>query len=777
MRAIYLTFLLLLAIASTNCSKQDTHNAVPEASVHIIPKPASIDLGDGQFVLSSSTSIMYVTEMEPVASYLSELLNLYLDDVPDIEIIESGDTGSEGNITLSMDNSIPHPEGYVMDIRAEQIDISASTPKGAFYAIQSLRQIIPSEALGKSVSNVSLPVVKIEDQPRYTYRGMHLDVGRHFFSVDFIKKYIDLLALHKLNTFHWHLTEDQGWRIEIDKYPLLTEVGAYRAQTLVGHYRDQPHQFDGKRYGGYYSKEEVREVVEYAQSRFVTVIPEIEMPGHALAALAAYPELACTDGPFQVAQKWGIFEEVFCPTEETFTFLENVLLEVMELFPGKYIHIGGDEAPKVRWEESPEAQAVMRREGLKDEHELQSYFIQRIEKFVNSHGKQIIGWDEILEGGLAPNATVMSWRGTEGGIAAARQGHDVIMSPTSHLYFDYYQAEPSQEPLAIGGNLPLSKVYHFEPTPDELSEEEAKHILGAQANLWTEYIPTPEKVEYMIFPRACALAELNWTSDEHKDYEDFILRLSYHFDLLDALDVNYAKTLYNITAEMLPDTQQQVLNIKLSSEFPGLTIRYTVDGSTPTTSSTIYQDVISPSNSITLKAAAFQQGTQVGNVFQQEINLHKAIAIKPKLEHQPAEKYNAGPYVLTNSIRGTEIFNDLWYGFDGDDLSAEVDLGEIQTLSKIQIGVLHTPYAWIFYPSQVIIAVSEDGNDYEAVYEEEDITAIEEETPVGMKNHTATLNDVHARFIRISAKNTIIPSWHGGSGNGSWLFVDEIIVE
>jgi hexosaminidase len=368
---------------------------------------------------------------------------------------------------------------------------------------------------------------------------MHLDVGRHFYGADYVKRYIDLIARYKLNRFHWHLTEDQGWRIPIDRYPRLTEVGGFRAQTHVGHGRED-FVGDGVPHGGYYTKDEIRDVVAYAAERYITIVPEIEMPGHSLAALAAYPELACTEGPFEVGMTWGVFEDIYCPSEETFAFLENVLAEVIEIFPGELVHIGGDEAPKVRWEESALVQELKAREGLADEHEVQSWFVHRIERFLNANGRRLIGWDEILDGGLAPNATVMSWRGTEGGIEAARMGHDVVMTPYSHLYFDYYQSEDQDsEPLAIGGFLPLDSVYDYEPVPSELTSAEATHILGAQANVWTEYMKSWDHVEYMVFPRLFALSEVAWSAADRKDYARFHARLGWHLDRLDALGVRY----------------------------------------------------------------------------------------------------------------------------------------------------------------------------------------------------------------------------------------------
>jgi len=369
---------------------------------------------------------------------------------------------------------------------------------------------------------------------------MHLDVCRHFFSVDEVKQYIDLLALYKFNSFHWHLTDDQGWRIEIKQYPKLTEVGGWRNGTMVGRYSDQ--QYDSIRYGGYYTQEEIREVVDYAAKRHINIVPEIEMPGHATAALAAYPEFSCTGGPFEVAQGWGVFPDIFCPTEETFTFLENILDEVMALFPSSVIHIGGDEAPKDRWKECAHCQALMQREGLASEEELQSYFVQRIEKYVNSKGRTIIGWDEILEGGLAPNAMVMSWRGTEGGIAAAKDKHQVVMSPNNDCYFDHYQGDPANEPLAIGGMTTLEDVYNYEPVPPGLSKEESAFIIGAQANVWTEYILNFEHVEYMAVPRMIALSEVLWSTNRKSNFDDFKLRLARNLQLLDRQHVNYSRT-------------------------------------------------------------------------------------------------------------------------------------------------------------------------------------------------------------------------------------------
>ncbi|HEX6317109.1 MAG TPA: family 20 glycosylhydrolase [Gemmatimonadaceae bacterium] len=489
---------------------------------------------------------------------------------------------------------------YTLTVAPEGIEISASTGAGLFYGLQTLRQLFDDQAPG-SRPQARLNSLTIVDTPRFTWRGLHLDVSRHFQPVAFVKKYIDLMARYKLNTFHWHLTDDQGWRVEIRKYPRLTSVGGCRKETMVER-NFNPYVGDGTPHCGFYTQEEIRDVVRYASERYVTVVPEIEMPGHAKAALAAYPELACTPGPFEVWTRWGVDEDVFCPHEATFTFLEDVLTEVVELFPSRYIHIGGDEVPKTRWKASPAAQEIIRRENLKDEAELQSWFIRRIERFLLSNGRRLIGWDEILEGGLAPEATVMSWRGTSGGIAAAREGHDVVMSPNSHLYFDYYQGDARYEPLAIGGMLPLERVYAYEPVPDSLTPDQARHILGAQANLWSEYLKTPQAIEFMLWPRALALAELAWSSKEARDWNSFVARLPGALRALDRLNVAYrVPHVEGLDGDRL--TLAGTVDVRLRSMLPEAVIRYTIDGSDPTTASPRYERPI--------RVAVSPQGTTV----------------------------------------------------------------------------------------------------------------------------------------------------------------------
>jgi len=506
--------------------------SVQAQEIAIIPQPSKITVKTGSFTLNKGCTVSFDKKNKELAQ-IGGLFNSYLKTIYGIETAEKGN-GKQ--IKLAIDSKLVlQKEGYQLAVTPEGITITGGSGAGVFYGVQSLKQLLPPEP-GKS--ELQIPAVAIEDQPRFGWRGNMLDCGRHFFPVSFIKKYIDILAMYKLNTFHWHLTEDQGWRIEIKKYPKLTELSHWREQTVLGHNTPE---YDGIGYGGFYTQEQIKEIVKYAAERYITVVPEIEMPGHSSAALAAYPNLGCTGGPYKVRETWGVFKEVYCAgKEETYTFLQDVLDEVCELFPSQFIHIGGDECPKESWKNCPDCQKKIMENGLKDEHELQSYLITRMDKYLTSKGRRLIGWDEILEGGLAPQATVMSWRGIDGGIAAAKQFHDVVMSPTTYMYFDYYQSEDKdKEPLAIGGFLPLDKVYGYEPIPSELKPEEAKYILGVQANLWTEYIATTSKAEYMLMPRLHAMSEVAWSAPANKNFENFEKRLAIDYKRLEMLGINY----------------------------------------------------------------------------------------------------------------------------------------------------------------------------------------------------------------------------------------------
>lgn len=589
-----LNHVLLAGVVALACSSCQTEK---KADYQVIPLPQEVVLTQEKpFLLNKNVSITYPEGnllLKRNAEFLSGYIRQATGYTPPVKGLKDGETAKHA-INLGLDADIANKEGYVLTTTSEGIQINGQTENGVFYGCQTLRKSIPAEAQGV---DILLPAGSIKDEPRFTYRGMHLDVCRHFFPLEFIKEYIDLLALHNMNTFHWHLTDDQGWRIEIKKYPKLTEVGSKRNCTVVGKARSG--KYDNIPYGGFYTQEQAKEIVKYAQERYITVIPEVDLPGHMLAALAAYPDMGCTGGPYKVSPDWGIFEDVLCiGNEQSMQFLEDVMAEITEIFPSKLVHIGGDEAPRTRWAKCPKCQARIKAEGLKTdkqhtaEDRLQSYCMTRIEKFLNSKGRQIIGWDEILEGDVAPNATVMSWRGTSGGIKAAQMGHDVIMTPNLYCYFDYLQtADSKDEPLGIGGYVPVEKVYSLDPTA-ALTEEQAKHILGAQANLWTEYIATTEHAEYMILPRMAALAEVQWTQPEKKDYADFTQRLPRLIKFYQRDSMNYAKHIFDIQAEYTTTQEEDgsgsgaiVATLRTIDNAP---IYYTLDGTEPTTASEQY---------------------------------------------------------------------------------------------------------------------------------------------------------------------------------------------
>ncbi|MEZ4776093.1 MAG: family 20 glycosylhydrolase [Bacteroidia bacterium] len=784
MQMRHLNLLLILAFAFTifACNPSGNEQSAP-ATFSLIPRPASFTPGNGYFTIAKNTRIVLpanAPEINAMGDLLANQINQATGFAPEVEMTDSP-SPTKNAIVISLDPAINHAEGYTLKATKENIAIQAQTPQGVFYALETLRQLFPPEFEKPSGAlTLAVPVVDIVDEPRYPYRGMNLDVSRHMFSVEAIKKYIDLMARHKFNTFHWHLTDDQGWRIEIKKYPKLTEVGAWRKETLIGHGARPPFEYDGKRYGGFYTQEEVKEVIAYAQERYVTIIPEIELPGHAQAALAAYPELGCTTGPFEVATRWGVMEDVFCPTEATFTFLEDVLTEVAELFPSQYIHIGGDECPKTRWENSAFCQNLMRSEGLKDEHELQSYFIQRIEKFLLTKNRRIIGWDEILEGGLAPEATVMSWRGMEGGIEAARQKHDVIMTPTNFCYFDYYQGDPAIDPPAIGGNLTLEKVYSFEPTPTELNEEEANYILGSQANVWTEYIKTPEHLEFMVYPRACAMAEVVWSPKETRSWNDFSSRLAGHLKRLGLMGVNYAPHFFDVTAKPVVDMQNHTLSVELSAGDPDYEIRYSLEGKTPTEASPLYESPILIEKTTKFAAATFLDGKLVGRPLNKAYFIHLATARNITLANPYSDKYTAGGDAgLVNGIIGSDQFSDgNWQGFEGKDLDATIDLGESKSVSQVIVNFYNASGSWIFEPTVLTVSVSENGADFQPFGEFSFPNAARQDEPSGKKTARVTGESANARYLKVTARSLgVCPKWHAGAGKSCWLFADEIVVE
>lgn len=599
--------LLALAVA-VSCSKVEE-----ERVVSIIPEPQHVELDRDAGVFRLSRKVKAVVPQQNADSILTTVsfLNEKLSTAAGFSM-DICDSAADAPAIFFMNAGLAHEE-YSIHVEPSRIVVEYGDGAGAFYAVQTLLQLLPTEIFASSRQKGvkwDIPCCSIEDRPRFKYRGMHLDVCLHFFDMDFLKRYIDIMAMHKINVFHWHLTEDQGWRLEIKKYPLLTEKGQWRKETVIGTLTSGF--YDGKPYGGYYSQDDVRELVSYAAERFVTIIPEIEMPGHALAAIACYPELSCgLEDHYETATKWGVFKQVYCPKDETFKFLEDVMDEVFELFPSKLVHIGGDECPKASWKECEHCQKLIRQLGLKDEFELQSWFITRMEKYINSKGHEIIGWDEILQGGLAPNAKVMSWLGEEGGIKAAKQHHEVVMAPYPKYYLDYCQADPESEPLSMGGPTTLRTMYEYNPVPEVLTPQEQKYIIGVEGCVWTEYLPTPERVEYMAYPRMAAIAESGWTGGGHKDWDSFTRRLEVQFRRYDEFDLGYCRAFYNPFIVLHKDGPYDKV-VTMEIDAPDAEIRYTLDGTEPGLDSERYElpFVLTPQQ--TVRAAAFRNGKQIG---------------------------------------------------------------------------------------------------------------------------------------------------------------------
>jgi hexosaminidase len=792
MKSIWLSLFILLTIT---LSAQE---------VQIIPHPVKLQTQTGSFNLSSKTSIVFTDEGEKASA---DFFNLYLKQLYGFTLPVSKQAKSNSiRLVTRRFVTVPDNEGrYTLKVTPAGITIEGDSYQGNFYGIQTLIQLLPV----KPATTLAIPAVSIEDYPRFQYRGLHLDVGRHFFPVDFLKKYIDYIALHKLNYFHWHLTEDQGWRIEIKKYPRLTEVGAYRNGTIIGRYPGTGN--DNIRYGGFYTQEQVKEVVKYASDRYITVIPEIEMPGHSSAALTAYPSLGCPGtGPYKVEETWGVFNDVFCGgNDSVFTFLQDVLDEVMPLFPARYVHIGGDESPKENWKTCPRCQQRIKDHKLKDEHGLQSYFIQRIEKYVNAKGKQIIGWDEILEGGLAPNAVVMSWRGEQGGIAAAKEKHNVIMTPGSHVYFDHAQSR-NEDSVTIGSYLPLEKVYSYEPVPAALTAEEAKYVLGAQANMWTEYMKNTRKVEYMLFPRIAALSEVLWTPKEKKSWPDFEKRMVSQFKRYDLWGVNYSRAYYAIQGSVSAAPGNKGLLWTLSSKATGKSTQIQVSHGTddkvkqrvnvpdwkndPDGSKGLMRDsiaeydyristytkpiLVSGNAQYVASLLMKEPSGKISSIstITQNFSFNKATGKKITLKTPPSSAYvgEGGAFGLVNGLKSERgISSTEWQAWSGKDMEAVIDLGTAQEISKVSCHMVESRGSWIYRPTSVEVATSNDGKTFTNAGTSSEF--VFERRPMG--NVTVTFPAQKARYVRVMIKNPgVIAANLPGAGNPAWIFVDEIEV-
>ena len=752
------------------------------ANFEVIPYPQEVQTAaQGNFYLNGHTVICYEKrnkQMKRNAQFLKE----YIQQSVGIELKITTNLNEKNAIILKTGLNNKNKEAYTLNVTDNGICIQGSSAAGVFYGIQTLRKSLPQMQVGKATS-ISFPLAKINDAPRFSYRGAHLDVSRHFITTDSIRRFIDMLALHNINRFHWHLTDDQGWRIEIKKYPKLTSIGAYRPETVIGHNTGK---YDGKPHQGFYTQKDLRKIVKYAEERHITIIPEIDMPGHMQAALAAYPELGCTGGPYEVRKMWGISDDVLCVgNDKALTFINDVLDEVVDIFPSQYIHVGGDECPKIRWKNCPKCQERIKANQLEArgkhsaEERLQSYFINHAEKHLNALGRQIIGWDETLEGGLAPNATVMSWRGEGGGIEAARQHHDVIMTPNTYLYFDYYQTkDKAQEPEAIGGYLPLKTVYNYEPMPARLTPEEQKHIIGVQANIWTEYMPTYRQVEYMSVPRMAALSEVQWSSPQHKNFEYFTYRMLHLIDLYKVLGYNYAKHLFNVSSSIASNFDKQAITITLST-VDNANIHYTLDGTEPTVKSSRYQAPIDIRKSGTLKAAAFRNGER-SRIVKEDFTFNKAT-VCPINMLQPINgqyKFN-GAMTLVDGLQGfdTNFNSGRWIGFYRNDMEAIIDLKEITQISEVGFNTCVEKGAWIFDARGVEISISNDGKHFKEVVKK-DYPAMKESDPNKIYHHKYTFSPTSARYVKVKAlSEQHIPEWHGGKGNPGFLFVDEIIVQ
>lgn len=763
----------VLAGALTAC----TSGAIQKADYQVIPLPQQVTTVQGaDFRLDKGVKILYPEGNEKMRKNAA-LLADYVGQMTGLELQTAAGTASEakGNIVLELGLASENPEAYRLKATADGVTIAGASEAGVFYGIQTLRKSLPIVQGGA----VDLPEVEINDWPRFAYRGAHLDVSRHFIGIDSVKRFIDILALHNMNRFHWHLTDDQGWRIEIKKRPELTEKGSMRKATVVGHNSGK---YDSIPHGGFYTQEEAQEIVAYAADRHITVIPEIDMPGHMQAALTAYPYLGCTGGPYDVWGQWGISDDVLCAgNDSTLQFIDDVLAEIIEIFPSEYIHVGGDECPKVRWEKCPKCQARIKALGIKpdgkhsNEEQLQSFVINYAEKFLNAHGRQIIGWDEIMEGGLAPNATVMAWRNAQEGIKAAKMGHDAIMTPSSHLYFDYYQSkEVEQEPIAIGGFIPIDMVYSYEPVPASLTPEEAKHIIGVQANLWTEYIPNFRQVEYMELPRMAALAEVQWSEPTLKNYDAFLARLPQLVRIYDLMGYNYAKHVFDVNVTFLPDQADGALGVVMFA-IDSADIHYTLDGTEPTAASPKYADTLKITEPGTLKAVVVRPNGN-SRIFTEEIAFNKA-SMKPITMLQPINdqyKYD-GAITLVDGLKGNGNYKTgRWIAFWQNDMEAVIDLLRPTEISKAQIETNVAKGDWVFDARYFGIEVSDDGKTFRKVASA-DYPAMTEKARNGVYEHELTFEPVTTRYVKIVAKpEHKMPAWHGGKGSPAFLFIDEI---
>jgi hexosaminidase len=778
MKRISFNLMGVLCILFSTCFYACSEKRTLNSDYEIIPKPLDVNCkGDASFLLKDGVAVIYPEnnrKMQDNAEFLVD----YVERQTGVKLTSHAGMPVDGAICLTLDLSDDNAEAYKLIVNDKRVCISGASEAGVFYGIQTLRKSLP---VAQDI-NVNLSAVEIYDKPRFAYRGAMLDVARHFYTVDEVKTFIDMLALHNINRFHWHLTDDQGWRIEIKKYPKLMSVASERKETVVGRWYSGI--YDGKPYGGYYTQDELRDVIDYAAKRHITIIPEVDLPGHMQAALTAYPELGCTGGPYEVRTIWGVSQDVLCVGNDfTLQFVKDVLSEVADIFPSEYIHIGGDECPKVRWEKCPKCQERIKSLGLKSdakhtkEQRLQSYMIQEAAKYLKEKGKRIIGWTEILEGGLVPDATLMSWIGESGGIEAAHQHHDVIMTPNTYLYFDYYQSKKVEdEPLAIGGYLPIEKTYNYEPMPKELTEEEQQYIKGVQANLWTEYIPVFSQVQYMVLPRLGAAAEVQWTDPSKKDYKDFLRRVPHLVAVYDCYGWNYATHVYDVNVDMKADTVNHVLNVQLSTMADD-PIYYTLDGQDPTEKSLKYTKPFTIDQSVVLKTMAVHPD-RTSKISVDTIRFNKAT-LKPVVLLQPNESRFSpdGPVVLVDGRNGNHSFDTgAWLAVADNDLEAVINMQAETILSSASVHVYVRKDAWLFDARGFSVSVSSDNKNYKEVASQE-YKQMQESDSDGIIEHELSFDPCKATYVKIKViSEKSMPDWHWDAGKAPFLLVDEIIL-
>lgn len=745
---------------------------------NIVPAPQKVTYSQGSFVFSNCSGIRVDQKNDDLLKAVRPLVSK-LKTAAGIDLLSTRRCKTGNVIKVSLDNTISGAEGYRIVVTPSVIDIKAHQPAGVFYAVQTLLQLLPvsieSPVLVKN-AQWTISCVEVEDAPRFAYRGVMLDVARHYMALDSVKRIIDLMAMQKMNRFHWHLTDSQGWRFESKKFPKLTKIGAFRKGTPLNTTYDYNSRPNDSLYGGFYTQDQMREIVKYASDRFITVVPEIEMPAHSKSALAAYPELACLDSNGHAFAYRSAIQDEYCTKDETFTFLNGILEEVMEIFPSEYIHIAGDEAGKANWKKCKFDQQRMKDENLKDVEELQSYFIKRVAQFVNSKGRKVIGWDEIMQGGLATGAAVMSWTGVENGIKAAKQEHNVVMTPGGYCYLDHYQSDAPGEPVAFGGLTTLSKAYSYEPVPAELNATQATFINGVQGNLWTEQIPYAKKAEYMIFPRAIALAEVGWSQPQQKNYEDFARRLSSSYlKRLDLHGVNYSKHMYDLKLSNSVDEKGNVF-IQLGGVSNGMKIHYTLDGTTPAEKSPVYKQPVLVKNNCVITAALLNDGI-VTDRLQKAFVIHKGVGKKAALKNAPNKNYNKGGNdAWHNGSKGSDeqFSNDEWLGWNDEVFEGTIDFGKTEKFSSVKTRFFHKPSSWIWMPKSIVVEASDDGTNFRTVAKKElQLPANEGAIPVEL-----TFDPVTAKYLRVTAvpHGKIAPG-NVGAGDASWLFVDEVVIE